>query len=351
MRMLFLYNHDHTKEAEDFASGKVPSHRLFGLMDVRRLDHASTFFSTPKLFRSLKQKPLLWRVLQALYALQKQHGLDCIIATHEASALPVLILKQLGLLRIPLIVVNVALLSPTNTASNKKRLWNRLLPHADGVVSYASGQSEGLRRTYGIRDDKLLFIPLGVDTLFFKQTTDACTSDYGISVGTNEGKDYVTLISALPPGARWIIVTDEHNARIIEKCQNTASCIEVHQAVPIDQLREWYQGARMHVIPLHETEYSTGQTVLLENMAIGKIVVVSRTSAVTDYVEEDVTALVVPPEDVASLRNTILNVWNDPGRYAHIGQAAAMKVREHFSAHHFATRLVTLVEGIIEKRR
>jgi glycosyltransferase involved in cell wall biosynthesis len=82
---------------------------------------------------------------------------------------------------------------------------------------------------------------------------------------------------------------------------------------------------------------------LLENMALGRAVIVSDVSGIRDYVEPGVTAIVVPPGDVAALRKAIEAVFADPAAAARIGNAAAEAVRRRYSAGRFAARLSELI--------
>jgi glycosyltransferase involved in cell wall biosynthesis len=86
-------------------------------------------------------------------------------------------------------------------------------------------------------------------------------------------------------------------------------------------------------------------------MALGKAMIVSDVSGVRDYVEPGVTATVVPPGDVASLRGAIERSFEAPAATAQIGRAAAEAVRERYSARHFGARLSELITEAPGSRR
>ena len=197
MRLLFLYNQEWTQEIADFYTGKVPAHRLFGFAGAEEMGHSPQTYFCPRLLRKVLAKPLLWRTYQALMAAKNQNRIDCIVATHEASALPVLLLKYLGLLRTPLVTINVALMHPKNLKGRKLALWKRLLPRSEVILSYCSAQLEWLQSTYCLEQSRLVFVPLGVDAEFFN-VQGTVPEDFVLSVGTNEGKDFTTLVQALP---------------------------------------------------------------------------------------------------------------------------------------------------------
>jgi glycosyltransferase involved in cell wall biosynthesis len=76
------------------------------------------------------------------------------------------------------------------------------------------------------------------------------------------------------------------------------------------------------VVPTEVREYPTGQTVLLEAMAMGKACVVSDTPAMREYVEHGVTALLVPPHDPLALRGAVDRLRADPALRQALGEAA-----------------------------
>lgn len=355
LRILFLYNADWTREIDDVARGKVPSHRLFGLSELKLLGYQAFACPAPASIRLALKRPALWRVYQAIFARLQQQQIDCIVATHEAAALPVLLLKRLGFLRTPIVILSVALLHPRNMRGVRGKLWRWALPTADTVICYASAQVDWLVAEFALAAERVAFVPFGVDVDYFPRTEPkphrAPADSDVISVGANEGKDFPTLLAALPGGVRMTIVTDDYNANQIAKTHNAAVMVgrvRVFKAVPIDRLRSLYDEAAFHVIPLLETRFSSGQTVLLENMAMGRVVIVTDTSATRDYALHDVTALTVRPGDVEQLRQRIEALLKDPERFRCVGEGAAARVRECFSARRTARRIADLIERLVK---
>jgi glycosyltransferase involved in cell wall biosynthesis len=70
--------------------------------------------------------------------------------------------------------------------------------------------------------------------------------------------------------------------------------------------------------------------VLLEAMAAGKANIITDSAAIRDYVDPDVTAVVVPPRDPAALRAAMQSLLRDEPRRKHIGEAAGEAARQRF---------------------
>jgi glycosyltransferase involved in cell wall biosynthesis len=344
-----LYSSDWTHELLAYRRNLVPSHRLFGFAELERLGYRVKLCRTPAWLRKLRLSAAFWRVFQALWIIGTQRRCACVVATTESPALPVLMLKAVGLIRRPVIVVSVALLHAKYTTGIRRALWRRCIGHADAVIVYAAGQVPAIRARFRLPSASVVAVPLGVDTDFFSEWEDGeqrIDYEFVLSVGTNEGKDYATLMRAMPSGRALRVVTDARNAEVIARNDRPDVTVTVEQAVPIDRLRALYRAATVHVIPLHEAPISSGQTVLLENMALGKAVIVSDVSGIRDYVEPGVTATVVPPGDASALRNAIENAFRAPSVSKRIGRSAAEAVRRRHSAEHFAAELSEIISGL-----
>ena len=344
-----LYSSDWAHELLAYRRNLVPSHRLFGFAELERLGYRVKLCRTPAWLRRLRLSAALWRVFQALWVMGSQRRCACVVATTEPPALPVLMLKSVGLIRRPVVVVSVALLHAKYTTGLRHALWRRCIGHADAVIVYAADQVPAIRARFRLPPASVVAVPLGVDTDFFPQWEDGeqhVDDEFVLSVGTNEGKDFATLMRAMPSGRALRVVTDALNAEIIARSARPDVSVAVESAVPIIRLRELYRTASVHVIPLHESPISSGQTVLLENMALGKAVIVSDVSGIRDYVEPGVTATVVPPGDASALRNAIETAFRAPSVNKRIGRSAAEAVRQRHSAAQFATQLSEIISGL-----
>lgn len=348
MRILYMFTLDWNHEVEDFDRGLVPAHRLFGFADLRSMGHTPFLCPTPRFFRRWLWKPVFWRLYQSCFAFFQQFHTDCIFGVNEASTLPALALKRLGVLRTPVIVFCTGLMNPRNRQGFKKKLWDWLLPCAEAVISQTSMELESTWREFGLRRDRQFLIHMLVDTTTFQPDENREKGDYLLAAGTNEGRDYPTLLKALPEGQRLIIVTDYQNAGIVEQHRQPGARVEVLQAVPILELKALYEKAKVVINPLVETDYCSGHTVLLENMALGNPVIISRVEGMKDYVADGVTAITYEPRNVTELRQKIQAALDEPERFADIGREAAQWV-QRFSTGEFAKKLIRIAAQVTAK--
>lgn len=71
--------------------------------------------------------------------------------------------------------------------------------------------------------------------------------------------------------------------------------------IPLEELIDHIQNSLFDVVPLEDFNYSFGQMTLLQQMALGKAVIAARVPSMTDYVEEDRTALCYTAGDAEEL--------------------------------------------------
>ena len=106
------------------------------------------------------------------------------------------------------------------------------------------------------------------------------------------------------------------------------------------ELRDLYARSAVAVVPILENDYQTGISTILEMMAMGKCVIVSRTRGQTDTIVDGVNGIYVPPGDPAALRKAIAHALAHPEETARIGATARRFVEEHASTALFVQRIV-----------
>jgi glycosyltransferase involved in cell wall biosynthesis len=94
------------------------------------------------------------------------------------------------------------------------------------------------------------------------------------------------------------------------------------------------------VVPLVETDFQAGVTTLLEAMAMGRAVVVTRTAGQSDVAVDGVTALTVPPGDVPAMRRAIERLLGSAAERSRLGAAARRAVESGFTVEAYAAALM-----------
>lgn len=338
LHLAALFVNDWSHEFDSLSRGEVPSHRVFGVADLIKAGHAVTYLRRPRSRRWLPAS-VDWRIAQAWWVMTHQRQLDAVIATHEAAALPSLVLRRLRLLRRPLLVMTVAATDTSDPAGFRfaADLKRWALRGADALTVFARSQIEPLTALLDVPASRISFLPLGVDIEFFSPR-DTIRGPDVLAVGTNAGKDYPTLVRALPDGLHCTIITDDENRRAAEPHVGEKD-VTFLSNVPITRLRQLYAEARVVVIPLRPVAFSSGQTVLLENLALDTPCIITAVDGIKDYVDNEVVRL-VPPGDVAALNVALQEAGSSGG-------TSRAHVLQGFTTKHMAFRLESILREML----
>jgi len=287
----------------------------------------------------------VWRLWQTFWILKNASENDCIVAVNEVSALFFLLARRLRVASPKIIILNLALLHPKNYIGLRNAVWRVLLKGVDRIVSLVESQSPSIETHFGVAPDRLAFLPMLVDCGYFQKAHLCQEERFILAVGTNDGKDFETLLEALPLGERLVVITDSFNADKIRAHRSFGKGVEIYQNVPALELMSWYRRARVVVIPLADTPHGSGHTVFLENMALGKIIVVSESRSMRGYVKSGINCIGVPVADAKVLRGVLERILDSPKEYDMLRVNAARDARECFEAMRFGSGIRDIAES------
>lgn len=272
-------------------------------------------------------RPLLTRIeaatvpfAQALLTRRARRDGAAVLAIFESEGHGLALHRRLtGRRRPPLVIVAcwLADLLVDGTAW-RRSLYRYLYRAVDDVVVFSSNQRDTLAAALGRDPDRIHVVRFGVD---LDELAAVTTSDDGgvVAVGRDLGRDWNTLARA-SEGTGWQISLFTRPAQV----DGIDLPPEIHLRGPVDRseyLRE-LAGAAVVAVPTLDRQYPTGQTVLLEAMALGKACVVTDTVAMREYVQDGVTALMVPPGDAEAFRSAVQRLLDDPALRERLGDEA-----------------------------
>jgi glycosyltransferase involved in cell wall biosynthesis len=282
-----------------------------------------------------------WR--QAWGAARQRNDVSAYISLSEKVGLP-LALRGTG--GVPHVLIGHYLTSPRKRAMQKRTGY---LHRFDRIIVLCRTQEAYLREEVGLPPEKVRLLLHHVDTHFWTpQGNVGGGKPFVLSVG-RERRDYATLTEAakrLPDFPFTIVASSLWAHRTSPGVETPPPSVEQRQNLPWTELRGLYEAATAAIIPLEDgTEYAAGATGLLEAKAMGKAVIVTGTPGIADYVEDGVTARVVPPGDPDALAAVIRELWEKPAEAARLGANARRWTCENRDT---GTYLRTLVEIIRE---
>lgn len=262
----------------------------------------------------------LWRIWRADATLAMFESEGHVLAALRAWIPP--------LQRKPLVIVACWLAQDLLSITSKRReRLRRLYTQVTRVVVLSRNQRQILQDYLGLREDQVTVVHFGIDIGQANKLLDS-VSDNGIwlSVGRDFGRDWQTLVEALALSDLPCNVLARPGALPAELPPN----IHALPAMPESQYWQRLAACRGLVLAVHELAYPSGQTVLLQAMALGKPCVITATQALADYLPAD-SVLTVPAGKARALSEAVLKLDADPELRRQLGHAAKTFVRQHCS--------------------
>jgi len=330
--------------AARIAEGKEPRLDMFQLRDELQ--------ATLLDFRALDQAPLFIRAARraagdsaalALLAVAAHPRATAFFTSGEDIGIPLALLLRARGLRTPHVMIAHTL------AARKKRpffTWLQAHKRIDRILCYSSNEERVMRDELGIPAAQLELIRYHADENFFRPMPEVEVEPDLLCSAGQLLRDYDCLIRAtrdlpvrvnIAAGSPWI-----------------ANPLQPRSALPpaVDwrrydrfELRALYARAALAVVPIVENEYQTGISTMLEMMAMGKCLIVTRTRGQGDTVVDGETGIYVPPGDDRALRAAIEKMLARPDEAARIGANARRFVEENAGLDRFTGVLGDAVRG------
>jgi len=215
------------------------------------------------------------------------------------------------------------------------------LRSAAAVWALSSAQLDVLAG-WGIRCTRLHHLVMGIDAGFWRPEPDVVADpELVLAVGNDRHRDHAAVVEAVAAvrrrrPARLVLVTHHPVSVPTDLGERVPQC--THR-----ELREHYARAAVVALALTQNLHLSGLTALLESMACGKPVVVTRTPGIEHYVRDGETGVLVEPGPGA-LAVQVERLLDDPDRAATLGAAARREVTARLSTVHQASALAAILE-------
>ncbi len=227
-----------------------------------------------------------------------------------------------------------------------------------------------LTLTQGIRPEKVLRLPWGLDPEFEQRVADGSPSalppDFPsgrkiiLTVGrwdpAERYKGADTLISALPgvlktvPEAFLVLIGEgADRPRLEQLAQDAGVAASTRFIGPVkkDELFAWYSSCDLFALPSRGEGFGL---VFLEALALGKPVIGGAHGGIPDVIEDGRTGLLVPHGDVERLRSAVCALLTDPISASKMGATGRERVEREFSFLEFQRRLTHAFDDVLLNR-
>lgn len=285
------------------------------------------FDNTKKGYNTRIEKVLsLWRsyVLTGFTAFFKLRRYDIVYAWHAVMGLVVAFFCRFFRVNYPKIVIAQLIIPQRQPGLNqffRETFIRYALKRVDSVIVYSTIEAEFYEKMYGNGVTQFTFLPLGIELSNHRPASD---ENYIFS-GGRSNRDYATLAKAVAGlDCEVKIAAQRFNVADIEMPENVQLYFDVYG----ENFNKLMAGASIVVIPLERADESSGQLVLLNAMAFGKPIIITKSRGVEDYIRDGDTVITIPKKNAFALRTELDGLLNSPEERAKLGAAARESVKQ-----------------------
>ena len=224
--------------------------------------------------------------------------------------------------------------------STRRRVIDRYLAMVD-TFHVLSEHSRSVLEGYGIDRARIHVVPLTLPMDFSERaSTDVVVEDQTILFAgwLNERKGLHRLLQAMPkvlevyPRARLTAIGgtvkfgESYQKRLddIMDTNGFRDQVTFTGHLPPSEIKSFMQKTQVVVIP--EQYQNMSPLLMIEAMAMGKPVVISRAGGIPEFIEHGVNGLLADPLDPEDFANRIIDVFNDPQRARSMGDKARERI-------------------------
>jgi glycosyltransferase involved in cell wall biosynthesis len=217
-----------------------------------------------------------------------------------------------------------------NMSKVQLRSVRRSLRSVSRLVVFSSNQAAILHHYLGIESERVVTVPYGVDTSYYDPQNVAGPVGGGglVAVGVDSARDYRTLVEAVRLAR--VPLTLACNPRNIADLDLPRD-VRVLSNLSHQDYRRLVLSADLVVTPTIAPAYPSGQTVMLEAMSMGRATLTTDSTAIRDYVTNELDGVLVPPREPEAMAELIVDLLADTDRLEALGSAASKTVRKHFN--------------------
>jgi len=226
---------------------------------------------------------------------------------------------------------------------SQRRSVARSLRSVSRIAVFSANQVSVLAECFGVPAAKVCVVPFGVDVDYYSPSRVGGPAGGGgvVAVGSDSRRDYATLFEAARRSEIPIRVACEprnlHGLAVPPQ-------VTILSGVYDDAYRRLLHQADLVVTATTGPAYPSGQSVVLEAMAMGRPTLTTDSAAMRDYVRDGIDGVLTPRADPGALARRMSELVDSPDRCAALGKSAQRRVRECFD-------LTTMWDSLIDVMR
>lgn len=308
-------------------------------------------FTRIPLIHPIERKLFRFYIIQTLRVLPGINQYDLIYSDGAQSAVLLAFLRSLFKQKHPPhAILDVGCFNDGRRREIELKLIRKLVGSISCVIYHARIQGSYYRECLPSLWERCRYVPNGVDQMYFRpQRTKE--EDYIFCVGHRglKSRDWPTLMEAFGKlhtrtdlrivGTEKIGIGDLGGREVPKNAK-------FYPFIPRPKLKNFIASSKFAVLPLPYHAHSQGQLSLLESMAMGKAVIVSKVPGIIDYVEDGKTAILYEPYNAEDLKEKVGFLLNNPQEAKRIGREARRAVELYYNEKNMARGIYKAIKEL-----
>ena len=337
MRIAVLNDYPVSTALTLIAQGSYPAQHSWGASLFEALGAQAVVFPFhgANLRASLRTQLALWL---------QQHRFDVVYSACQSETWLLSRLRSVGLFRKPIVAVI------HHPISGRLRGGARFVRGHDSLLFLSRLACEHARATWPALQGRMETVDWGVDLDFYDHQpawAHGFGRGYFVSAGKANRDHQLLADCALRGQHRTVIVCSEQTRpqQVDARCVTVVSDQSGH-ALTYGQLTSVYRDARAVVIPMQHVEGLAGLTSLLDAMACGKPVIMTRNASVDIDIEALGFGIWVDARDAGSLQQAMDRLAADDALVQRMGLKAREFAQTAYRYDAFARKILSRCEAV-----
>lgn len=348
MKVLFINNYPMDKAWEEWDRGEYPGHHLWGVTHLQKYGIEVDILPHEKysILNKIGSKFKLGGYLDIqLRILLRYSQYDLVYSGCQFNTLFLSLLRSLGIFRKPIIaIVHHPMIKGRESNVFIKGHW-KLLCISKRIMSQ-------LEKEFNVDEGKACLLDWGIDLPFYEKQSSGGSVDNETGFFVSAGKssrDHDTLVKAfLGINSPLKIYCSAQSAPTISDLPSNIIVQFNHStnnAISYKDLLAEYKKAYAIAIPLIDTDSLAGLTSLLDAMAMGKPMIMTKNNQVDIDIEKEGIGIWVNPGDVNGWQEAISYLLANPQKAREMGNRGYDLCRNKYNLEVFSANLARIFKS------
>lgn len=278
---------------------------------------------------NFEKNKLRFYILQTLRVLPKLKKYDMVVSHGMQSGIVLCLLRRIfGKGKYKHVVFDIGAFNSARESGRALKLMQFASKSLDGVIYHTESQIDYYKKCHPWLLDKANFVSYGADAEYFEEICDDEQPDeeeYILCAGYHQ-RDWNTLIKAYKNSMQKYKLMLVGNSKL----DVDDPMIIIKPAVSTAEFKKMIANAKFCVLPLEYHNYSYGQMTLLQQMAMGKAVIVADVPSIQSY-KKSKAFLTYEPENESDLGVAINRLFINEELTNTLGKEASLAVKTMFN--------------------